>query len=237
MVPLACKPGKAFDENEFRNHIIELCRLHHEQRRALAFAFLVYDFSNHAIKEVLENKNYWSSLDIIAGKYLSIFYIDSRDEYFNRRKMEIYFENCRHRYGNSNGSNMLGYLVPLKPPLSPIENTINILKKELNIQNHVSTPFIVFFQVIDSTIIDTFVIMLKKEIIEESLNEIKQLIQDAVDGVKSVSPENIENYEQIFYLITENIKNSRIRHTTIRLIKTFSLDLIFAIFAKLTASF
>ena len=72
MVPLyITTKDKEFGHEDFVDYLTDLCRQHKEQGRALAFAFLAYDFEDNTITQMLKNKDYWATLDKISGKYLS----------------------------------------------------------------------------------------------------------------------------------------------------------------------
>lgn len=70
------------EKDQFKGSIIDLCERHKDENRALAFAFLIYDFENPQIIKVLEDQEYWNALDKISGKFLSIYYIHSKEEKF-----------------------------------------------------------------------------------------------------------------------------------------------------------
>ena len=70
------------EEKEFTGSINDLCEKHKNDNRALAFAFLIYDFENPQIIKVLDDTDYWNALHHTSGKLLSIYYIHSREEKF-----------------------------------------------------------------------------------------------------------------------------------------------------------
>ncbi|HOH71059.1 MAG TPA: hypothetical protein PK984_04040 [Paludibacteraceae bacterium] len=80
MVPIVINEKQQFDEEGFKDFFIQKCKQHKSEGRALAFAFIVYDFENHTITNILKDKNYWSALDKISGNMLSVFYINSQDK-------------------------------------------------------------------------------------------------------------------------------------------------------------
>ncbi len=85
MVPLKIfHDGRIHDIKtaDFSNGIIELCEKHRKDKRALAFAFIIYDFCNPHITKVLDDVDYWNALDAVSGKFLSIYYIPSRERIF-----------------------------------------------------------------------------------------------------------------------------------------------------------
>jgi hypothetical protein len=52
-----------------------ICEDHMEMRRARAFAFIFYDFSDGSIRRILKNQGVFTTLDRLAGTDLSIFYL------------------------------------------------------------------------------------------------------------------------------------------------------------------
>jgi hypothetical protein len=78
MVPLKIFNDGMIQElsnDAFSQSIIDVCEKHRNDKRALAFAFILYDFENPQIFKILNDRNYWNALHIISGKYLSIYYI------------------------------------------------------------------------------------------------------------------------------------------------------------------
>ena len=156
MVPLKIfKNGSVHELNkkDFSNGIIELCEKHREESRALAFAFLIYDFRNPQIIKVLEDADYWNALDTISGKFLSIYYIHSRERNFAE---DLSAANDLERRG----------LHPINGGM-PFSNLLPILKKYLALDNNVKLPSILFFQVEGKLISDYFLIELSEEGIEK----------------------------------------------------------------------
>ena len=83
MVPLKIfKDGRIHElsADAFGRSIIDLCEKHRKEKRALAFAFVLYDFENPQILKILNDEIYWNALNSISGQYLSIYYIHSRED-------------------------------------------------------------------------------------------------------------------------------------------------------------
>ncbi len=81
MVPIKLqKDGSIYElgTEEFSRSIIEVCEKHRKENRALAFAFILYNFENPQIVKILNDKNYWNALNTISDHYLSIYYINSQ---------------------------------------------------------------------------------------------------------------------------------------------------------------
>ena len=52
-----------------------ICAEHLAAGRARAFAFLFYDFTDHATRLILKNQGVFAKLDRLSGKELSLFYL------------------------------------------------------------------------------------------------------------------------------------------------------------------
>jgi hypothetical protein len=59
---------------------IDLCNDHLKNGRARAFAFLLYDFDDKQIQNILKNNGGFTQLDRLSGKDLSIFYLHSSNK-------------------------------------------------------------------------------------------------------------------------------------------------------------
>jgi hypothetical protein len=70
--------GYGIGLDEFYKRVDTIYSEHLKQKRAHAFAFLLYDFENESIRKVLKNHGGVKELDHLAGKDISIFYLHSR---------------------------------------------------------------------------------------------------------------------------------------------------------------
>ncbi|NIK02188.1 hypothetical protein ACCP99_13525 [Xanthomonas sp. NCPPB 3443] len=59
----------------FLRRFDEICVEHLAKGRAKSFAFIFYDFTDQAIREVLKNQGVFAQLDRLSGKELSVFYL------------------------------------------------------------------------------------------------------------------------------------------------------------------
>lgn len=80
--------GYMFDS--FVKRFIDICEEHLETGRAKAFAFLVYDFENQHIKDILKNQGGFAQLDRLSGKDLSVFYLHSDNKRLVKAFNEIF---------------------------------------------------------------------------------------------------------------------------------------------------
>jgi hypothetical protein len=209
MIPIVINENQKFDENNFKDFLIQTCKQHKIEGRALAFAFIVYDFDNHTINDILEKKNYWNTLDKISGKTLSVFYINSQDSYYNQRQEEIYQDELQQRERNSQ-SGTISFLVPITRKPTPTDNAIGFVKSEFKLDYNIKTPFVLFFQIDnDDNISDSFIVVLKQDRLEEAFLELRDHIKNAVESLAKVLPENYINHQEIFNLIKSGVNSGK----------------------------
>ena len=58
---------------QFYDEFIEICAQHRSEGRAKAFLFILYDFKDAHISQVLENEQYWRALHEKSGNHLTVF--------------------------------------------------------------------------------------------------------------------------------------------------------------------
>lgn len=61
--------------SSFLRRFDEICAEHLSKGRAKSFAFIFYDFTDQAIREILKNQGVFAQLDRLSGKDLSVFYL------------------------------------------------------------------------------------------------------------------------------------------------------------------
>lgn len=205
MVPIVFDANQEFEYDAFHKYLLDLCRKHHDEQRALAFAFIVYDFEDHTVNQIIKNHDYWSALDKIAGNYLSIFYIDSKDSYYENRKREILQDRVLQNHRPSK-EEQISFLVPISIEPSPLDNAVDLIKKQFGLAEELKTPFVIFFQTDGKAILDHLLITLKQERIEDAFIELKACIEEAVNSMSKVLPENYKNYLEIYNLIRGSLK-------------------------------
>jgi len=208
MVPIVINKNRPFDDDSFRDYLLNICKTHQEQNRALAFAFIVYDFYDYTVSKILDDTHYWSSLDKISGKYLSVFYINTNDEYYKRRQKEIYNDETMQRINNSRKGN-ISFFVPITLKPTPLDKATQFVKNEFELDDNLKTPFVLFFQTNGEIILDYLIVSLKQEKLEDAFLELKAHIQNAVASLTDVTPDNYNNHQEIFDLLKTGIKSSK----------------------------
>jgi hypothetical protein len=215
MVPLKIfQDGRVHElsTKDFSEGIIELCEKHRNEGRALAFAFLLYDFQNPQIIKVLEDRDYWNALNATSGKYLSIYYIHTKERFF------------AEDLNASNGVEKRG-MHPISGGVD-IDNIVPILKRYLALETNVKMPSILFFQVEGALISDYFLIELFEETIEKSFIELKDYILEAVASLKRIDPTCYENYQPIFECLKREVKSKRFRKVSFGNVQKFPVQLL-----------
>ncbi len=80
--------GHSFDS--FIRRFSEICKNHIESKRAHAFAFIFYDFTDRNLKDVLKSKGGFARLDRLSGRKLYVFYLHSKNQRLNRHFNETF---------------------------------------------------------------------------------------------------------------------------------------------------
>lgn len=81
MIPIYLHDKSGHDSyfyDEFESDFLRICETHREEGRALAFAFILYDFTSPQVAKVLRDQDYWNALDQLSGKYLTVFSFHTR---------------------------------------------------------------------------------------------------------------------------------------------------------------
>lgn len=58
---------------EFEERVLQICEQHQREQRACAFAFIINDARSPHLEQVLRDSAYWTALDAISGKALTVF--------------------------------------------------------------------------------------------------------------------------------------------------------------------
>jgi len=191
----------------FYHKFLEICESHKKSDRALAFAFILYDFENPQIAKVLKDTAYWMSLNEISGKYLTVFSF--------HYKPKIRFNRPRRR----SNENSMEYLTLTSTFNNPSYESNLLMEKYFGAGIQVTYPSVLFFQVHDEKVIDYTLIKLDEQNIEGAFLELKSYIKTAVETLKRISDENKANSKEIFDLVQGNVKDLRKLVITKRAIK------------------
>ena len=134
------KIGYSFDS--FQQKFIKICEEHKKQRRALAFAFILYDFTQPQIRKVLDDRDYWRALDKVSGKTLTIFSFHSPPWIIEGK------------YGLDSNED-------------PTTQTNLIIGRYFGIDGVISFPSLLFFQVESGEVIDHLFVRVHEQEVEK----------------------------------------------------------------------
>lgn len=188
--------NKGYSFDSFYQEFIEICHAHKNEDKALAFAFILYDFQDAHINKIINDQEYWLSLNAISGRYLTVFSIHYKPE-LNRRKT------------NFNNNRTIGFMTSVSYFNNPSDNSNLLLKKYFGANITIKYPAVMFFQIQNNEILDYTLVELEQERIEESFLELKNYISKAVDVLKGISKEYRNNTGEIFSLVRDEVRGER----------------------------
>ncbi|WP_145860817.1 hypothetical protein [Pedobacter suwonensis] len=183
--------------DSLQESLIEICNSHRNADRALAFAFILYDFTNPQVSKVLHDSDYWMALNEISGKYLTVFSIHksskSEGESNKLAKPEI----------------AMAYMTGFSSVERPELTTDQIITRYFDADFKVEYPAILFFQVDEMEVVDGVMIGLNEEKLEDAYLEIQSYIRSAVKALAKIEPESKGNFQEIFNQLEGNVKQNR----------------------------
>lgn len=186
--------GVSFEE--FLDNFFEICKTHQLEGRASAFAFIIYDFNNPHLYKILMDRDYWESLNRLSGHYLTIFSLFEEmtktkiDSKANPKYLRLNFEAVKVE---TRKDVSLSYKQIIETFFGDIE---------------FKTPSILFFQVKDENITDHFFVGLQENKIEEGFIELQHFIKESVESIQQISPDNKENYSEIFKMLEVSVNSA-----------------------------
>src|SRR6266480_728147 len=71
---------------QFREKVIAICNEHRAEKRALVFAFLLFDRRHAQVARVLDDSRFYETLNAIAGSLLTVFFIHSESSQSEKRR-------------------------------------------------------------------------------------------------------------------------------------------------------
>jgi hypothetical protein len=202
--------NQSLDFQSFKEKMIEICNTQRKGDKALAFAFIVYNFETAQIAKVLNDATYWNALNKTSGKYLSIFSLHNEP----KRKLKI--------IDNSFNREIMGFMTSVPIGLNyDIEDKFSeIVNKYFGSTFTITYPAILFFQVDENKIIDSILIELKEEFIEPSFLEIQTYVKKAVEGLKKIDNNDQNNYREAFDYLEKEVKKTQNFNRVKRIAKT-----------------
>ena len=198
--------GQGLGLNEFKDKMLQICTDHQNTGEALAFAFLIYDFTNPNLWKILNDREYWMALSEISGNYLTIFSLNYRDNQKTKKPIS--------------SSKRMELITMIDTSIS-LKDATRILKEKYFDCSDFSFPSILFFQVEDNQVTGSLAIELKEEKIEEGFIEIKRYIEEAVSTLKKVSNDDYIDSHKIFELLSKNLEKLKTRNKIIGITRNF----------------
>jgi hypothetical protein len=180
------REGYSFDE--FGRKFETICHTHHKEGRALAFAFILYDFEHAEIAKVLHDEDYWNALNKISGKYLTVFSFHLAKQYRGVARPAS-------RVGRSSSGSF--------------SDSKQFISELFGAELPSAKPVILFFQVTGDEISDPCVVEVRAETVEKAFLEIRSILSDAVESVERVLPEFRGNTAEVFNLIVTRLQQRK----------------------------
>lgn len=195
--------GKGYEIDEFSKKMIKICNEHKRKGKALAFAFILYDFRNPHFTKMLNDRDYWLAFNEISGNFLSIFSFDYKINNIDKdRQLDSY-----------------GLLTPIQVSSNHSKSTNTLIKKYFESELPLTFPAVLFFQVDNDEILDSLLIELYEEQIELAFIELKKYIEKAVKALNKIDPENKKNIQEIFNCLENEVKSEKVNRKIKRITK------------------
>lgn len=204
---------------DFVENFHSICAEHHRNRRASAFAFIIYDFHKPHLTKLLMDTDYWKSLDKASGHFLTVFSLFEQptkhklNETLVPKQIRLKFE-----------------AIKINTPADVEASYREIIELFFGSADFPS-PSVLFFQVDKERIIDHFFVELKEDKIEEGFNELKELLDKSIEAIAKITPENKKNYREIFEMIELNVSSAtwwkKTKHATGKVINLVNFLAIF----------
>lgn len=194
--------------NSVYETIVNICNQHKEEGRALAFAFIIHNYTSPHLNKILRDNDYWESLDKISGSLLTVFYLPSSSQNFGDDLLRVPDTEKRSLYEvQADRSNDM--VLPM------------MIKEYLQYEQPIELPTILFFQTNGRFIQDFFFVELSEERIEESFIELKDYISSAVKELKKVKEQYYENGQEIFNLLKNGVNATGLKRRITKLTGNF----------------
>jgi hypothetical protein len=86
MVPIKINNNEFRERIAVENEIFRICTKHRLHGKARIFCLLLFDVNDGNIFRVIDDSNYWNSLNVISGENLSVIYLPTHYSNANRKK-------------------------------------------------------------------------------------------------------------------------------------------------------
>lgn len=186
---------------QFEEDFLKICNAHREQDRALMFAFILYDFENPQISKILNDPDYWLSLNSISGEYLTVFSLHYRPEDMKKGIQKIVQGKMRGETSKE--------MFQIPALQNPSKDTNKLIRKYFGDDIVIKYPSVLFFQVDKENVINHRFIQLDENSLENAFIELKKYIKVAVKSLDKVLRENKNNFPELFNLVDSSVSGTR----------------------------
>lgn len=203
MVPIVKSKNNEYSFNQFINDIKKKTNEAILDHHILTHCILIYSRANPIISKILNDEIYYNALDEIANKYLNIYHADAN--------ISEQYHIPRQRHANDTFGYMtsVDYLNIYED--NHANNEIIRKKKEIfDIEISDYNPALLFFHVDNDNIVGNYCIEIEESEEETTFLQIKGIIAEVVKAVRYVTPENVENQEEVFNLAKTNLQSYKI---------------------------
>ena len=167
---------------QFRKTVMAICNEHRAKKRALVFAFLLFDRRHGQVARVLDDPRLYNTLNEIAGSLLTVFFIHSQPSQSGE---------SRDAWG------------------SQADEVAEVITNQFELGGdwNREKPAILFFQVDDNRISQARFASFRDERCEDTFIAMKRLLKTAAESIAEVQPEFSGNSNEIFNLVDNAISN------------------------------
>lgn len=191
--------GSSYEQ--FEKEFLNICNAHRNDDNALVFAFLLYDFENGQIAKILNDPDYWLSLNAISGNFLTVFSLHYKATDMKDKLMEMMKQKM-----NSGANKEMGMIPTFQNPSS---DTNNLIKKYFGNNIEIKYPSVLFFQVKNNAVSDYRLVQLDEKQIEAGFLELRKYIEAAANALNKVNRENKNNVDELFSLVDVSVAGIR----------------------------
>lgn len=191
--------GSSYEQ--FEKEFLNICNAHRNDDNALVFAFLLYDFENAQIAKILNDPDYWLSLNAISGNFLTVFSLHYKATGMKEKLMEMMKQKM-----NSGANKEMGMIPTFQ---NPSIDTNNLIKKYFGNNIEIKYPSVLFFQVKNNAVSDYRLVQLDEKQIEAGFLELRKYIEAAANALKKVNRENKNNVDELFSLVDVSVAGIR----------------------------
>jgi len=180
---------------QFEEYFETLCSEFQNNLDILTFGIIIYDETNPVIRKILRDSDYWSALDKASGEKMIIFSI--KDSVV---PLPVAIKQSEKPF-----------MVSFPQTDKDLTNSYSMLiKKIFGSKIPISYPSVLFFQIMNSNILDYLLVPLVQRNVWNSANSIQELFISVSDILNNIIEECYENRAEIFQLVKNELKRQKI---------------------------